>query len=332
MYGNSIFLKTDDCRVDPLTFRYIRYLLLQGSVTSHSCTSINQKFISIWSATVTENIFIKWGFNVLLALHTVNRYQTVDKQIICLPLSPAGNKDCSCSTDKVVTGLSSRSSFSVLMLFEALIRNTHFRMCRRSPAKFVCNWSATPAIHTNRRWTKSSLDLHGKEWHIHKIQHTVCWTLLLLKTAFNCTNFWGYVVSNNDKLCMIWEAKFSAPVQTGPGAQPASYTMEGRGGDHPPPSSTKVKERVELYFYSPSGPSWPVTGLTLLYFTLCMIWGSHDGIVDTSPRHWACGSLLTWWANVVCSAPPFEIPGPSYNTVTHTKHRNPQYQRLITPG
>ena len=28
----------------------------------------------------------------------------------------------------------------------------------------------------------------------------------------------------------------------------------------PTPSSTKVKERVELYLYSPSGPSWPVLG------------------------------------------------------------------------
>jgi hypothetical protein len=32
----------------------------------------------------------------------------------------------------------------------------------------------------------------------------------------------------------------------------------GPGVDHPPPSSAEVKERVELYLYSPSGPSWPV--------------------------------------------------------------------------
>jgi hypothetical protein len=68
-------------------------------------------------------------------------------------------------------------------------------------------------------------------------------------------------------------ARFSAPVQTGPGAYPASCTMgtgllpgvkrPGRGVDHPPPSSTEVKERVQLYLYSPSGPSWPVLGWTL---------------------------------------------------------------------
>ena len=34
----------------------------------------------------------------------------------------------------------------------------------------------------------------------------------------------------------------------------------GRGVDHPLPSSAKVKERVELYFYSSYGPSWPVLG------------------------------------------------------------------------
>ena len=37
----------------------------------------------------------------------------------------------------------------------------------------------------------------------------------------------------------------------------------GCGVDHPPPSSAEVKERVELYLYSPFGPSWPVLGRTL---------------------------------------------------------------------
>ena len=65
-------------------------------------------------------------------------------------------------------------------------------------------------------------------------------------------------------------ARFSVPVQTGPVAHPASCTMgtgsfpgvkrPGRGVDHPPPSSTKVRERVELYLCSASGPSWPVLG------------------------------------------------------------------------
>jgi len=49
-------------------------------------------------------------------------------------------------------------------------------------------------------------------------------------------------------------ARFSAPVQTGLGAHPASYTMgtysfpglkrPGRGSDHQPPSSAEANERV----------------------------------------------------------------------------------------
>jgi hypothetical protein len=34
----------------------------------------------------------------------------------------------------------------------------------------------------------------------------------------------------------------------------------GHGVDHPPASSAEVKETVELYVYSPSGPSWLVLG------------------------------------------------------------------------
>jgi len=34
----------------------------------------------------------------------------------------------------------------------------------------------------------------------------------------------------------------------------------GCGIDNPPPSSAKVKERVELYIHSPSGSSWLVLG------------------------------------------------------------------------
>jgi hypothetical protein len=67
-----------------------------------------------------------------------------------------------------------------------------------------------------------------------------------------------------------WGQGFSAAIQTGPGAHPATYTMgtgsflgvkrPGRGVDHPPPFSAEVKERVQLYLYSPSGLSWPVLG------------------------------------------------------------------------
>jgi len=34
----------------------------------------------------------------------------------------------------------------------------------------------------------------------------------------------------------------------------------GRCSDHPPSSHAKVKERVEIYLYSPAGTSWQVIG------------------------------------------------------------------------
>jgi len=68
-----------------------------------------------------------------------------------------------------------------------------------------------------------------------------------------------------------WGSRFSAPVHTGPGSYPDSYTMgtgsfpgvkSGRGVTltTQPPSSAEVIERLELYFYSPSRSSWPVLG------------------------------------------------------------------------
>ena len=71
------------------------------------------------------------------------------------------------------------------------------------------------------------------------------------------------------------EARFSAPVQTGPEVHPASYTMgtrsfpgvkrPGRGADHLPPSKCRGQERVGLYLCSPSGSSWPVIGSTFTF-------------------------------------------------------------------
>ena len=79
--------------------------------------------------------------------------------------------------------------------------------------------------------------------------------------------------------------RFSSPVQTGPGAHPASCTMgtgsfpgvkSGRSVTLTPhPFYCRVHERVELYLYSPYGPyglyraSVPVQGCTLPYLSAC---------------------------------------------------------------
>ena len=76
-------------------------------------------------------------------------------------------------------------------------------------------------------------------------------------------------------------ARFSARVQSSPGAHPSSYAVgagsfqdakqSGRGVDHTPPYSAEVKERVELNFYSPDGPSWPVLWQILLFYLCFML-------------------------------------------------------------
>jgi hypothetical protein len=84
-------------------------------------------------------------------------------------------------------------------------------------------------------------------------------------------------------------ARFSALVQTGPGAHQASHTMgvlgsflgvkrPRRGFNHPPPSSAEVKERAELYFYFSCGPSWQVIvtfAFTYYITTLINCWGHY---------------------------------------------------------
>jgi len=67
-------------------------------------------------------------------------------------------------------------------------------------------------------------------------------------------------------------ARFFAPVQTGLRAHPASCTTgsgsfqglerPGIGVEYQLISGAEVKERVELYLYTPSGPYWAVPGWT----------------------------------------------------------------------
>jgi hypothetical protein len=63
-------------------------------------------------------------------------------------------------------------------------------------------------------------------------------------------------------------ARFSAPVQTGRGAHPASDTMgtvsfpevkrPGRGVGQPPHLALRLKKEYGYTSTPPSGPSWPV--------------------------------------------------------------------------
>jgi hypothetical protein len=116
-------------------------------------------------------------------------------------------------------------------------------------------------------------------WHIQRINSTVYrpkFSICSIKASGpgSCSRYSDSLRAgrSGDRI-PVGGGRFSAPVHSGLGAQPASYKMDTwelpgvklsrRGVDHPPIPSAEVKERVELYLYFPFGPSWPVRGWML---------------------------------------------------------------------
>jgi hypothetical protein len=144
----------------------------------------------------------------------------------------------------------------------------------------------------------------------------------------------GRAIRSGDQILV--GARFSTPVQSGSGAHPASYTMgtrsfpgvkrPGSGGDHPPPSSIAVKERVGLYLYCPFGLPWPVLGWTSwLWHYSCMKDTRHamlkqkllyfrTKIFNSMMQFW-------FWAQMICNILSFnaytEWPQKMYTLFTH---------------
>jgi len=104
------------------------------------------------------------------------------------------------------------------------------------------------------------------DWHIGVIQHRVKTKLAGQGSVDGKGTCYGL---DGPRIESHWGARFFAPVQTGCGAHPASYTMgngsfpevkrPGWGVDHPT-SRAEGREELELYVYSPTGPSWLVLG------------------------------------------------------------------------
>jgi hypothetical protein len=76
----------------------------------------------------------------------------------------------------------------------------------------------------------------------------------------------------------------------------------------PTPSSAEVKERVELYLYSTSGPSWPVIGRTLplplppIFMIQC------NSILSYTPRS-SKGSFRSYFSTKTLHAFPLSLKG-----------------------
>jgi hypothetical protein len=87
----------------------------------------------------------------------------------------------------------------------------------------------------------------------HKVALTTGWTV------------WGSNPGGGEIFCVCPDRPWSPPSLLYSGYQVSFLGVKrpGSGVYHPPSSSAEVKERVELYLYSPSGSSWPVIGCTL---------------------------------------------------------------------
>jgi hypothetical protein len=89
------------------------------------------------------------------------------------------------------------------------------------------------------------------------------------------------VTKRNPRIESRWRARFvhlSRPA-LGPTQPPIEWVpvlspwlkRPARGFNHPPSSSAKVKERVGLYLYSPSGLSLTLPRWTLFYLYFCQV-------------------------------------------------------------
>jgi hypothetical protein len=81
---------------------------------------------------------------------------------------------------------------------------------------------------------------------------------------------YGKIMNHKVREYITLETIPSHPLSTQPPALPGFFPGGGGGVkrlwrdvNHLPPSIAEVKEIVELYLYSLSGPSWPVIGQTL---------------------------------------------------------------------
>jgi hypothetical protein len=83
--------------------------------------------------------------------------------------------------------------------------------------------------------------------------HGLCWSRIYVRISGK-RRYSDSLRAKRSAVEFRWEERFPAPVQTGPGAHPASYTMvtgsftvvkpTGCGVEHPPQTSAEVKENV----------------------------------------------------------------------------------------
>jgi hypothetical protein len=187
-----------------------------------------------------------------------------------------------------VTATVHSKNFTLLLNFSFYPIWSFWEHSRAGP-RILNNWLVTHRRKEQCIWYSCTLlmwvMLGNDEWSFHSILFFVIWFRALdvcvwvnrvIFPKIVCSRKFGIVTCYGlDSLGIEsrWGARFVTPIQTSPGAHPACCAMRtgsiswGKSGQSVAltthPHLAQVKERVEVYFYSPSGPSWPVLGWKL---------------------------------------------------------------------
>ena len=130
----------------------------------------------------------------------------------------------------------------MILTGENLVFGENMTLCHTVHHKSRIYWPGIEPQPT--RW--QARNWSPEPWHYPFFQHYNLFTLYM-----KCTRPgrpWAHQAS-----CTVLTRSF------------AGVKRPGRGVDHPPPFSAEIKERLQLYLYSPCGPSWPVKGWTVFF-------------------------------------------------------------------
>ena len=123
--------------------------------------------------------------------------------------------------------------------------------------------------------------LHLNHHHNHHHHHIMAFDAMKIMLTLKVT------------CCAAWRSRII-------GLDYTSVAQQGRDTDPSPSSSAEVKNRVELYLYSPLGPLWHMKGWNLpthlLPCIICPSRHTHSAIWNSQTQFWA--AIVFNWTNI----------------------------------